>query len=313
MNMRNLILVALFAAGEAGKAILDVYHSDFGVQYKDDKSPLTLADKNSHEIIFHHLRNRSIENDNNGLPFLSEEGRDIVYEERRRWEYFWLVDPLDGTKEFIKRNGDFTVNIALIRKNRPVLGVIYVPVKGIFYFAASGIGSYKLADGWTIDGLKDLVTESGQEKCISGKVDIAESGDDRESLFEATLARSTKLTAGQTSDNRVGRLSIVGSRSHATKELGDFVERMKLIYPEVDLISAGSSLKFCLVAEGSADIYPRFGPTMEWDTAAGQIIVEESGGRVLSIETRNAMTYNKESLLNPWFIVTREDDSNEIW
>ena len=301
--MRNLVLVALFAAREAGKAILDVYQSNFGIQYKDDRSPLTLADKNSHEIILHHLGNRSVESGNDELPFLSEEGRAIAYEERRRWEYFWLVDPLDGTKEFIKRNGEFTVNIALIEKKQPVLGVIYAPVKGIFYFAARDIGSYKIADGGIIDGIKGLVSERGPGKFISGKADIAGAGDDRGSLFDAVLAGSTKLTAGQTSHKHVGRLSIVGSRSHATKELGDFVERMKLKYTEVDLISAGSSLKFCLVAEGSADIYPRFGPTMEWDTAAGQIIVEESGGRVLSIETRNAMTYNKEDLLNPWFIV----------
>jgi 3'(2'), 5'-bisphosphate nucleotidase len=280
----QLLLVALFAAKRAGEAILEVYNSDFAVERKDDNSPLTLADKRSHEIIMDDLRktvaikNSKHTHNNLTLPILSEEGRDIPFDERKGWEYFWLVDPLDGTKEFIKRNGEFTVNIALIHKNNPVLGVIYVPVKDTFYFAATSIGAYKLTN----------------TKIVTGKLSMKE-----------LLDKSQRLPISI--NDKKASLTIIGSRSHATKEFSEFIEHMKEKHGEVELISAGSSLKFCLVAEGIADVYPRFGPTMEWDTAAGQVIVEQVEGRVIDIQTKEPLRYNKRNLLNPFFIITGQN------
>jgi 3'(2'), 5'-bisphosphate nucleotidase len=284
MQHTQLILTALLAAKRAGEAILEVYNSDFAVERKDDNSPLTLADKRSHEIIMDDLRktvaikNSKHTHNNLTLPILSEEGRDIPYDERKVWGYFWLVDPLDGTKEFIKRNGEFTVNIALIHKNNPVLGVIYVPVKDTFYFAATSIGAYKLTN----------------TKIVTGKLSMKELLDKSQRLPISTNDKKASLT-------------IIGSRSHATKEFSEFIEHMKEKHGEVELISAGSSLKFCLVAEGIADVYPRFGPTMEWDTAAGQVIVEQVEGRVIDIQTKEPLRYNKRNLLNPFFIITGQN------
>ena len=276
----QLLLTAILAARRAGEATLDVYNSDFAVEHKDDKSPLTLADKRSHEIIMNDLR-RSTHN-NPTLSILSEEGRDIPYDERKGWEYFWLVDPLDGTKEFIKRNGEFTVNIALMHANKPVLGVIYVPVKDTFYFAAVSIGAYKLTN----------------TKIVTDNISVDE-----------LLNKSQKLPIS--ANNKKAPLTIIGSRSHGTKEFSEFVECMKEKHGEVEIISAGSSLKFCLVAEGIADVYPRLGPTMEWDTAAGQAIVEQAEGSVIDIQTKKPLRYNKPNLLNPFFIVTRQNSRFE--
>jgi len=276
----QLLLTAILAARRAGEATLDVYNSDFAVEHKDDKSPLTLADKRSHEIIMNDLR-RSTHN-NPTLSILSEEGRDIPYDERKGWESFWLVDPLDGTKEFIKRNGEFTVNIALMHANKPVLGVIYVPVTDTFYFAAVSIGAYKLTN----------------TKIVTDNISVAE-----------LLNKSQKLPIS--ANNKKKPLTIIGSRSHGTKEFSEFIERMKEKHGEVEIISAGSSLKFCLVAEGMADVYPRLGPTMEWDTAAGQAIVEQAEGSVIDIQTKKPLRYNKPNLLNTFFIVTRQNSRFE--
>lgn len=248
------ISVLIPAALAAGDAILEVYDSDFAVQHKEDRSPLTLADRRSHELLSARLKKEF------PFPVLSEEGSHIPYEERKGWEYYWLVDPLDGTKEFIGRNGDFTVNIALIHRNRPVLGVVYVPVSNVLYYAEEGKGAFKVENGTT-----------------------------------------TRL---QVSTRKEG-LVVVGSRSHATPELGEYVERVRERYGEVRFVSRGSSLKFCLVAEGTADIYPRLGPTMEWDTAAGQIIVEAAGGQVLGSESGLPMRYNKQELTNPFFVASQ--------
>ncbi|VAX32996.1 3'(2'),5'-bisphosphate nucleotidase [hydrothermal vent metagenome] len=279
------LIVSLLATKVAGDAILEVYDRDFGIEHKDDGSPLTLADRCSHEIIFDHLTSLPPEQ----LPVLSEEGKDIPYEERRTRDYYWLVDPLDGTKEFIKRNGEFTVNIALIHKDRPVLGVIYIPVKDTFYFAAEGLGTYKLEGSEKVGNL-ELREEKNNEKVIKD-------------LLSDILRDSTRLPVMPSAGHRSG-ITIIGSRSHVTKEFEEFVDKMRKKYAEIEFISAGSSLKFCLVAEGKADIYPRFGPTMEWDTAAGQAIVEQAGGAVLDVETRKRMSYNKENLLNHWFIAS---------
>lgn len=247
-------LIAL--AKKAGEAILKVYTSEFAVEEKEDKSPLTLADRTSHEIISAYLKKR------HPFPVLSEEGKDIPYAERKQWEYFWLVDPLDGTKEFIKRNGEFTVNISLIHKNGPVLGVIYVPVSDVVYYAVNGEGAYKL------------------EQHVSTRLPLP--------------------------SNQNG-VTVVGSRSHGSKELDDLVMGLRERHGTLNFLSAGSSLKFCLVAEGKADIYPRLGPTMEWDTAAGQVIVEEAGGQVVEFGSKQPLRYNKESLLNGHFISFRGD------
>ncbi len=275
MGIQNekLIFTTLLTAKRAGEAILDVYGSDFAVEQKDDKSPLTLADKRSHEIIMDALE-QTITVNNRTVPVLSEEGRGIPYDERKEWEYFWLVDPLDGTKEFVKRNGEFTVNIALIHKHKPVLGIIYIPVKDVFYFAAINLGTYKLENS---ENLTDNLS------------------------IEKLIYKSQRLPL---TNNNKSSFTVIGSRSHTSEEFSEFVKRLNEKYGNVEFISSGSSLKLCLVAEGKADVYPRFGPTMEWDTAAGQAIVEQAEGRVMDIQTGEPLRYNKENLLNPFFIVS---------
>jgi 3'(2'), 5'-bisphosphate nucleotidase len=281
------LVVALLAAKDAGRAILDVYGQDFDISYKHDHSPLTLADRRSHSIIVSHLSDVSGE----GLPILSEEGSSISYQERRRWEYFWMVDPLDGTKEFIKKNDEFTVNIAQIHQTRPILGVIYVPVKDVLYFACDGLGAYRVDN-------RDILAP-GTNKSLKN---------DAAGLLEKILPGSIKLPEDKHRfEKKDSQITIVGSRSHATKELEAFIETMRKEYEQVEFISAGSSLKLCLVAEGRADIYPRLGPTMEWDTAAGQVIVEQAQGSVLNFEMDEPLRYNKKNLLNPWFIARIND------
>ena len=262
MNFNELLIKAINASIKGGQAIMDVYASDFAVEHKDDKSPLTLADKNCNEVIEHHL----LETD---IPFLSEEGATITYSERKDWEYCWLVDPLDGTKEFVKRNGEFTVNIALIHNGNPIMGVIYVPVKEELYFAMEGLGSYKIVRNQIIDNLETLISSSD------------------------------KLPIDYKRNNYV----IVGSRSHLSTETEVFFEDMKKEHVNVEIMAVGSSLKLCMVAEGKADAYPRYAPTMEWDTGAGDAICRMAGFQVLQYNTDIPVEYNKENLLNPWFLV----------
>lgn len=270
--LEKLLPSVLLAADKAGEAILEVYNSSFSIEEKQDKTPITIADKKSHRII-----DNVLSEIDTGLQIhlLSEEGKDIPYELRKNWEYFWLIDPLDGTKEFIERNGEFTVNIALIRKNRPILGVIYIPVRKIFYFSVAGSGAYKIS----------------REQFLSIQENL-----DTKKIIEF----STKLPVP---GNHTSGLNIIASRSHFTKETQEFINRVKEKFGKINLISVGSSIKFCLIAEGGADLYPRFGPTMEWDTAAGQAIVEGAGGEVVIANTEELLSYNKEVLLNPWFIV----------
>ena len=275
IQYNKLILTTIFAAKRAGEAILDVYDSDFEVKQKDDKSPLTLADKKSNEIIENVLE-QTVTVNNSTVPILSEEGKEISYEDRKKWEYFWLVDPLDGTKEFVKRNGEFTVNIALIHKQKPVLGIIYIPVKDVFYFAAKDFGTYKLENS-------EILTD-----------DLS---------IEDLIDKSQKLPLDNSNKTS---FTVIGSRSHTSEEFSEFVERLNEKYENVEFISSGSSLKLCLVAEGKADVYPRFGPTMEWDTAAGQAIVEQAEGTVIDTQTNEPLSYNKSNLLNPFFIVSKQ-------
>ena len=288
MNNKRYLVTAIHAAIEAGNAILQVYQSaDFKIEEKADRSPLTLADMRSHEIIVDRLVGFEI-------PILSEEGQCIPYEEREVWETFFLIDPLDGTKEFIKKNGEFTVNIALIRDEKPVGGVIFVPDKDILYFASAEIGSYKLDISPIADWLNNLSgTRSRFVNLSNSQIDKA---------LSELIAHSAKLPIKPPTNRPY---TIAGSRSHSTAELEDYVKKKREQYGEVEFISAGSSLKLCLVAEGRADIYPRTGPTMEWDTAAGQAIVENAGGKVFQYDTENQLVYNKENLLNPWFVALK--------
>lgn len=266
--MPSIDLAKLFQISlAAGREILDVYTQDFDVETKADDSPLTMADKRSHQTIMDGLKAEYPQ-----IPVLSEEGAAISYEERQKWDAFWLVDPLDGTKEFIKRNGEFTVNIALVEDRYPVIGAIYAPVLDTFYFGKEGKGAYQL--------------EQASQKVINSENEI--------------LEKSTALFS-KSNDSEIAK--VVASRSHMSKATQAFIDRLKHNQGQVDVISAGSSLKFCLVATGQANYYPRFAPTMEWDTAAGQAIVEAAGGNVIRYEDKERFYYNRENLKNDWFLV----------
>ena len=260
---QDLLKIAISAALEAAKEILKIYHSDdFEIQLKSDDSPLTKADLVSHQLIESFLKPTNI-------PILSEEGKDISFNERKDWNVLWIVDPIDGTKEFIKRNGEFTVNIALIENHVPTLGVVDAPVLNQLYFSSKKLGSFKLSVDLNDYDIENLIDSS----------------------VKLPLIRENKT------------YTIVASRSHLSKETLDFIEGIKKDKGDVHLISKGSSLKLCLVAEGSADCYPRFAPTMEWDTAAGQAICEHAGFRVIDWVTQQNLIYNRPKLLNNWFIV----------
>ncbi len=260
---------AIRAAIEAGEAILDIYAQDFEVEFKADESPLTSADKAAHNLIVHALESTP-------YPVLSEESEGVTYEERKNWESYWLVDPLDGTKEFIKKNGEFTVNIALIENGVPVLGVVYVPVEQALYFGDQN-GAFKAVQGKHFQSINDLL----------GKL----------SEVDAFQRLKVSGTPGQP-------LRVVASKSHCNEETLTFISELEKIYGKAELVSRGSSLKLCMIAEGSADIYPRIAPTMEWDTAAAHAVVVAAGGTVVIYGTTDALVYNKENLLNPSFVVS---------
>ena len=255
MNLETMIEPVVSLAMEAGQAILAVYATDFDVQAKDDESPLTQADLASHRRIVAGLRSLTP-----GIPIISEEEGLPDFSVRGRWQRYWLIDPLDGTKEFVNRNGEFTVNIALIEAGRPVFGVVHVPVRGITYLGCAGIGAERRAGGTT----------------------------DR--IRVAAASRDP--------------VRVVGSRSHRGSSLDAFLDRLG----DTDMVPMGSSLKFCVVAEGGADVYPRLGPTSEWDTAAAQAVVEQAGGRVLRLDGK-PLSYNQKSeILNPHFVVAGPTD-----
>jgi len=259
INPEQLLQPVVALARAAGVEILKVYAQDFSIEHKDDRSPLTEADMAAHHAIVAGLRSLTP-----GVPILSEEEAAIPYAERSQWHTYWLVDPLDGTREFIKRNGEFTVNIALISGQQSVLGVIYVPVSGVSYFARRGGGAYRQEPGQT--------------------------------------AQPIQVRAWQG-----GPITVAGSRSHRDERFGRFLEQ----FADHEIISMGSSLKSCLVAEGKADIYVRLGPTSEWDTAAAQCVVEEAGGELLDTAMQPLRYNSKESLLNPYFIVC--GDASHDW
>jgi len=235
---------------KAGDAIMKIYNKDFHIEYKDDKSPLTQADLKSNEIICEALKRLYPD-----IALMSEENKQTEYDIRKNWEYYWCIDPIDGTKEFIKKNGEFTVNIALIHKNSPVLGVVYAPALDDMYSSKQGEGAYK----------------------NNQKLPLQINTTPKEKLF------------------------VVASKSHLSKETQEFIDNLDT--KKITQVSKGSSLKLCMVAEGIADIYPRLAPTMEWDTAAADAIVRESGKMTYQFESNEPMIYNKENLLNPWFVV----------
>lgn len=252
-NYSKELQIALEAAVKAGENIMEVYNSTESINYekKADDSPLTIADKKSHNTIIDFLKDTEID-------IISEESKSIEYQERKNWEEYWLIDPLDGTKEFIKKNGEFTVNIALIKNNKPHLGVVYCPVKKVLY--------------WNDNDKKVFKREKEETREIKKRKPINENEEE---------------------------LRVVVSRSHMSEETSEYVN--KLTRPE--LISCGSSLKFLYIADNKADIYPRFGPTMEWDTAAAHSILNALEINVINLESGRELSYNKENLLNPYFII----------
>lgn len=265
--MKQLLGQAIVAAVEAGKVIMTVYATDFSIQTKDDLSPLTQADTRAHDVIAHQLHITT-------LPIVSEEGRNIPYHKRENWQRYWLVDPLDGTKEFVNRNDEFTVNIALIDTNTPVMGVVYAPVADLLYFS-DDTGAWKL------------------EKASAFEADFQD--------VDMLKSYARHLPLGR----KTADFIIVASRSHLNEETTAFINAVKKEHGEISIVSKGSSLKLCMIAEGLADIYPRFGSTSEWDTAAGHALIRAVGGRLVSAASQQELTYNSESLKNPPFIAYR--------
>ena len=254
LNKENLLEIVNISV-DAGEVILNYYNENVDVIYKDDESPLTKADLASHKIITDSFKKITPD-----IPILSEE-EFIDWKIRKKWKKYWLIDPLDGTKEFIKKNDEFTVNIALIENNRPILGVIYTPALNELFYSIKNFGSYKILTKKKLNTLKE----------------------------------AKRISINKKKSNQV---KIVGSRSHSNPILEKWVNKN---FNEFDILQKGSSLKFCLIAEGSADIYPRFGPTSEWDIAAGHIILEEAGGKLKSIDNKEILYNEKENILNPDF------------
>lgn len=264
--MKELLEIAIKAAIKAGNIIEYIYENDdFELEIKQDNTPLTKADKEANAIINVFL-------DRTLIPVISEENKEINYEKRKLWKQCWVVDPLDGTKEFLKKNNEFTVNIALVENGRPILGVIFSPISKDLYYA-------------------NVLDKKAYKITISNDYDYSEN------WFDDTY----RITPQKTDD---AVLKVIGSRSHMNDDTKKFINNLSAHYSSIEIISKGSSLKFCLIAEGKADIYPRFAPTMEWDTAAGQAICEAVGIHVISKSTLQDLTYNKPNLLNSEFIVS---------
>lgn len=264
--MNHNLKTAIEASLKAGEVIMQVYDTVFDVEIKDDKSPLTEADKRANEIINSFLLPTNI-------PIISEENKQTDYSVRKKWGMCWVVDPVDGTKEFIKRNGEFTVNIALITNGIPQLGVIYAPATKVLYFA-----------------------DVNKRQAFK-----AELNTHNESI-NTVLKNANSMQPNKTDSNLV---RVVGSRSHMNSDTLEFIKSLETKGKKTEIVSKGSSLKFCLIAEGLADVYPRFAPTMEWDTAAGHAICNAVGLKVISQETHKSLIYNKENLLNSYFLVSK--------
>lgn len=281
-NLKTLLQTALLASLEAGEEIMRIYtdpKQDFGIERKADNSPLTLADKASHRVIMRYLAATPI-------PVLSEEGRHLPYEERCGWDCLWVVDPLDGTKEFIKKNGEFTVNVALVQQGAPVLGVVYVPATRVLYYGIVGEGAWKC----TVPALGSGLPEAESLAAF---------------LSQGAPSAGTSPFGGEPlpTDQGHDTFTVVASRSHMSPETQAYILEMERVHGQVRTVSSGSSIKICLVAEGVADAYPRFAPTMEWDTAAGDAVARAAGRAVTNAENGKPLLYNKPDLLNPWFLV----------
>ena len=265
-EINKLTEISINAAINAGAAIMEIYNSDsFDLNYKQDKSPITNADIKSNQIITNFLKKTYI-------PIISEEGKDINYELRKNWKNLWVIDPIDGTKEFVNKNDEFTVNIALIVEQIPIIGVVYAPALGYLYFCNKKIGSYKFIfkNHFSFHNLNTLISDS----------------------------KKLPLKKNKT-------YTVVTSRSHKSPKIKSFIEKLKKKHSNINTISMGSSLKICLVAEGAANCYPRFNPTMEWDTAAGHAICMYSGINLIDLKTNLEMKYNRENLKNNPFIVNK--------
>lgn len=262
MEIYQLIDKAINASLLAGKKIMEVYASiDFMVDIKEDQTPVTLADRQAHNEIIKNL-------ESTGLPVLSEEGVHLNYSERKNWDMFWLIDPLDGTKEFIKRNDEFTVNIALIQNGQPIAGVIFAPVTGVLYVGIPETGAFKLVNPY--------------EHCT----------------FHSIQLSGIKLPE----ETERNEFTIVVSRSHMNQKTKEYIETIREEHESFRLINMGSSMKMCMVAEGTANIYPKLGTTMEWDTAAAHAILKASGKNIYLTDLKTEIRYNKENLQNPHFI-----------
>jgi len=263
MRESTLLQLAINAAITASERIMEIYlNESFDIQAKEDNSPLTKADLEANKIICDLLEKTEI-------PILSEEGQHLPYIDRKKWKALWIVDPIDGTKEFIKKNGEFTVNIALVINQTPVIGVILVPATDELYFGSSELGSFKTS-------VQNI------------QIDLMQ-----------TIALAKKLPFNNSTTPYV----VAASKSHQTKETVDYINALSNEHEEIQLISKGSSLKICMVAEGSANCYPRFAPTMEWDTAAGHAICLYAGKEIIDMKTNKSMLYNREVLTNNWFLV----------
>jgi len=255
---KNLLLVVNLAL-KAGEKIIEHYENTSEIMIKNDQSPLTMADLDSNNIIMEGLKKID-----DAIPILSEEAL-VEWEIRKNWNKYWLIDPLDGTKEFINKNGEFTVNISLIEDNKPTLGIIYAPILSTLYYAYKNSGSFKIYCNKPLESLDK--------------------------------SKKINVTFKKQSDH----LLIIGSRSHSNEDFDNWIKKNIKNY---DIVKKGSSLKFCKISEGSADLYPRFGPTSEWDIAAGHIILLESGGTIFSIDKQEIVYNTKENILNPYFIAS---------
>jgi 3'(2'), 5'-bisphosphate nucleotidase len=266
MNLSNQEISQIIEISkEAGNKILEIYQSNFKVDYKQDDSPVTLADKLASTIIINGLKEIFPL-----IPAISEEEIIPSYDIRKKWDLYWLIDPLDGTKEFVNRTDEFTVNIALMKNNKPIFGIIYHPIRKVSFYASKDQGTYRI----------------DHQKILLPKITIP------------------------TSNNK--NLMVAGSRSHSSDKFNNYIETIKPFYQNIEIIRLGSSYKFCMAAEGLIDIYPRFGNTMEWDTAAGHIICNEVGKKIYQRFSKNELVYNKENLVNPWFIATDKESLERL-
>ncbi|MFW5792906.1 MAG: 3'(2'),5'-bisphosphate nucleotidase CysQ [Bacteroidota bacterium] len=275
-ELYNSFEIAVNAALNAGEEVIKIYAQDFHEEIKDDGTPITIADKKANSCILDNLKKTK-------LPVVSEESRIADYNERKNWDYYWLIDPIDGTKEFINKNGEFTINIALMKKDSPIAGIIFVPAINQLYFGVDNAGSYSIEiDNKNISYLS----------------------------LQKLLSTSKKLTTPESPTNIY---NIAVSRSHLNNRTKSFIEKIKTKSTQINLIETGSSLKFCRLCEGICNIYPRYGKTFEWDIAAGHAILAANGGELYDVNTLKPLKYNKTEMLNPYFMAFSNKETAEYF